>query len=209
MKSIFCTCQIRWIWELGFHSPSYLLLGNLTGQIFSHEYRAEKHSSPNIFIPCLIMLVNNMHMVIWETQCSHGSFFYSWNSVFCKCCKNQRQNYLKISFFLLFSLFDAHTTHIAHTSLFWPVFLDSIAPSVQTGSGECSRITQWRLIHLLIYKYVLSTYCVPGTMLNLKHRTMRKMEASDSGVCFYFYFFKLFQNLRHHTKTKENMRWMP
>ena len=45
---------------------------------------------------------------------------------------------------------------------------------------------------------------MPDTMLNLKHTTMRKIEAPDSGNVFFF--FKLFQKLWHHLKTKENMK---
>lgn len=57
--------------------------------------------------------------------------------------------------------------------------------------------------------YILIACCVPGMMLNLKHRTMGKMEASDLGTVVVLFLFKLFQNLRYHLKTKENTNWMP
>lgn len=92
--------------------------------------------------------------------------------------------------FLLFSFSSAHTTHLVHPSLFWSVFSDNTAPS-HTPTIECSRITRWRLTYLLSFKYVLSTYYVPGTMLNIKHK---KNNEKDESIwfrdCFYFYFFQ-------------------
>ena len=133
-KSIFSTCWIMLMWELAFHNLSCLFLGDLIGLIFYQEYKEIECYSPNIFITCLIMLVNNMHMVTWETQCSHCSFLFSEISVFCKYCKKIKGKIIsKLNFtFLLFSVSGAHTTPRVHSFLFWPVVLDHATSSVNS-----------------------------------------------------------------------------
>ena len=36
--------------------------------------------------------------------------------------------------------------------------------------------------------HMLSVHCVPDTILGLKQRTIKKMETSDSGAGFFFFF---------------------
>lgn len=59
-----------------FPQPSYSLLGDLSGLMFYHEYKGHEHPSPNIFTTCLTMLLNNTHMVIWETWYSINPLFF-------------------------------------------------------------------------------------------------------------------------------------
>ena len=51
--------------------------------------------------------------------------------------------------------------------------------------------------------HMLSVHCVPGTILGLKQRTMKKMEASDSGAVFIS--FQAFPKLCHHDKSKHEI----
>ena len=50
---------------------------------------------------------------------------------------------------------------------------------------------------------MLSVHCVPDTILGLKQRTMKKMEASDTGAVFIF--FQAFPKLCHQDKSEHEI----